>query len=75
MSDPCDDFLDQLETFLDDECGPETRAKVEAHMKRCPPCEHRADFEERLRQIIASSCRDAAPSTLMASVRDRLQLG
>lgn len=75
MHDQCTEFLDQLEAFLDNECGQDAKAKVEEHMKYCPPCGHRADFEARLRQIVASSCRDSAPQGLVQNVLTRLQLG
>lgn len=74
MGDQCNEFLDQLQTFLDDECAPDTKAKVEAHMRDCPPCGHRADFEERLKQIVAKSCRDVAPPGLVDNVITRLNL-
>lgn len=74
MGDRCTEFLDQLQEFLDDECAPDMRAKVEAHMLDCPPCGHRADFEERLKAIVATSCRDAAPPGLIDNVMAKLEL-
>lgn len=74
MADECSEFLDRLESFLDREAGPDVRATVEAHMQDCPPCGHRADFEARLRAIVAASCRDVAPAGLADAVMARLNL-
>ncbi len=74
MGDRCNEFLDQLQLYLDAECGPDTRAKVEAHMEDCPPCGHRADFDRRLKEIVAGACKDKAPASLVDSVMSRLDL-
>lgn len=74
MGDRCSEFLDQLERYLDAECGADVEAMVEAHMADCPPCGHRADFESRLRRIVARSCRDEAPAGLADAVLAKLRL-
>lgn len=75
MGDQCNEFLDQLQLYLDSECGPDMQARIERHMADCPPCGHRADFDRRLRDIVAGACRDKAPDGLVDSVLNRLQLG
>lgn len=75
MADQCHEFLDRLERYLDNECNQDVTAMVEQHAKDCPPCAHRADFEARLREIVARSCRDRAPAGLADAVMTRLQLG
>ena len=64
----CDAALDRLELFLDDECPPDLEEVVRAHIADCPPCFDRADFESRLRGIVAQRCKDAAPAGLMDRV-------
>jgi anti-sigma factor (TIGR02949 family) len=75
MGDACDEVLHRLEAFLDREDPADIRAAVEEHLRFCPPCMDRADFEQRLRAIVASRCREAAPVGLLDQVRARLHLG
>ncbi len=74
MSDKCDALLERLETFLDGECPQDVEAAVEEHLRLCPPCLDRADFERKVRQLVASRCRDHAPDGLVDAVRARLGL-
>lgn len=75
MSDECDALLERLEIYLDGECPRDVEAAIADHLEECPPCLDRADFERKIRQLVASRCRDAAPAHLMDAVRARLQLG
>ncbi|CAN5249183.1 hypothetical protein BH23ACT9_BH23ACT9_39070 [soil metagenome] len=75
MSDECDALLDRIQTFLDGECPDDVEAAMAAHLSACPPCLDRADFERKVRALVASRCRDSAPQGLMDSIRQRLQLG
>jgi mycothiol system anti-sigma-R factor len=68
MKDECRDSLDELERFLDDECGADLEATIRRHLGDCPPCLDRADFERELRAMVAKRCRDAAPSGLLDRV-------
>lgn len=68
MKDECRDALDELELYLDDECGPDLEAAIREHLGDCPPCLDRADFERDLRAIVATHCKDAAPSGLLDRV-------
>lgn len=74
MSDHCDALLKRLETYLDGECPQNVHAVVEAHLQECPPCLDRADFERKVRDLVATRCRDSAPPGLMDSIVTRLQL-
>lgn len=69
----CDEVLERLERYLDGECPKGLEEIVRAHLAYCPPCLERADFERKLRALIASKCRDAAPSGLLDRVIARLQ--
>ncbi|MGI9018055.1 MAG: mycothiol system anti-sigma-R factor [Euzebya sp.] len=74
MSDQCDALLKRLETFLDGECPQDVEATLEQHLQDCPPCLDRADFERKVRELVASKCRDSAPVGLVDSIKARLQL-
>lgn len=69
----CDEVLEELDVFLDNECGEDLAASVRKHLGHCPPCMDRADFERALRDLIASKCRDAAPSGLVDRIIDSLK--
>jgi mycothiol system anti-sigma-R factor len=72
MDDPCREILVQLEVYLDRECPPSMESVIEAHLQDCPPCLRQADFRQHLRVLIATRCRDAAPSGLLERVRASL---
>ncbi|CAN5713438.1 hypothetical protein BH24ACT15_BH24ACT15_21720 [soil metagenome] len=74
MSDHCDALLERLETFLDGECPQDVHRVVEEHLRLCPPCLDRADFERKLRALVATRCRDAAPPGLVNTIMAQLQL-
>jgi anti-sigma factor (TIGR02949 family) len=65
MTEHCREALEELERYLDHECGPDLEAAIRTHLGDCPPCLDRAEFERELRRIVASRCRDAAPSGLL----------
>ena len=69
MSDRCDEVVTELHTYLDGEVGPEYAALISEHLADCPPCEDRAEFERRVRELVASKCTECAPPQL----RDRIQ--
>jgi anti-sigma factor (TIGR02949 family) len=71
MSD-CDEVLERLEHYLDGECPKNFEAIVQGHLDKCPQCLDRADFERKLRALIASKCKDAAPSGLLDRIIARL---
>lgn len=73
MKDSCREVLEELDTFLDNECGQDLAASVRKHLGDCPPCMDRAGFERALRELIASKCRDAAPSGLVDRIIDSLK--
>lgn len=73
MGDDCHAALSDLQTFLDGECGAALERAILAHLHSCQPCLHRADFERELRIIVATKCRDIAPSGLLDRVMLRLQ--
>ena len=73
MRDDCDKVLERLERYLDGECPREIEGLVRAHLQDCSPCLSRADFQQALRELIASKCRETAPSGLLQRVMARLE--
>lgn len=69
----CAEVLKELDVFLDGECADDLEASVRRHLGDCPPCMDRAGFERGLRDLIASKCRDAAPSGLVDRIIDGLR--
>lgn len=70
----CDQAVSVMQTFLDGECGADLQLTVTVHLRNCPDCLHRADFERHLRAFVASKCRDVAPHGLLDRVIHRLPL-
>ncbi len=73
MEADCRQILADLATYLDGECHRDLDALISRHLSDCPPCVDRADFERELRALVASRCRDAAPSGLAGQVLARLR--
>lgn len=71
----CAEVLAELDVFLDGECAEDLESAVRRHLGDCPPCMDRADFERALRELIASKCRDAAPSGLVDRIVEGLRSG
>lgn len=73
MREDCHAALTDLQVYLDGECGAALERAIVAHLQHCEPCVHRADFERELRVIVATKCRDVAPSGLLDRVLVRLR--
>jgi mycothiol system anti-sigma-R factor len=73
MSDDCGEILLRLERYLDGECPSQVERLVRQHLLDCPPCFDRADFQREVRELIASKCRETAPSSLLLRVLARLE--
>lgn len=71
--DPCREIIAELHAFLDGELQGDLEQIIGFHVADCPPCLGRADFERDLRALVASRCRDAAPSGLLDRVVTRLR--
>jgi mycothiol system anti-sigma-R factor len=52
----CSQILAELESFVDREVVPERAEKIKEHLEACGPCLDRAEFRERLRQLVSSKC-------------------
>jgi mycothiol system anti-sigma-R factor len=69
----CDDVLREVELYLDEELDPGARRHVEEHLAGCGECMSKAEFRERLRELIAAKCRtETVPPALLERIRAQL---
>ena len=73
MSD-CKDALHQLYGFLDGELTEDKRAAIQHHLDTCQPCAEPYDFEAELRLVVRKKCAEAVPESLMAKIRQALEI-
>jgi len=65
----CEESLEKLWQFLDQELDGESAARLAQHLEECRHCFDRAEFERRLKAMVRRSCEcETAP----AELRDRL---
>src|ERR671937_600470 len=70
----CDDCLERLYTFLDQELGPTERKEVAQHLADCGDCDDNFVFEERFLRVIRDcGTSDIAPAELRQRVVERLR--
>ena len=65
----CEEVLSKLYLYLDQEVDTPTRADLEAHIDSCRECFSRAEFENALRNKVASTAELEPP----AEVKERLE--
>jgi mycothiol system anti-sigma-R factor len=67
----CDEVLREVEAYLDHELPEGRREFIALHLRTCSPCAKRADFQQRLRDIVARKCAmdQAVPDTLAVRIR------
>jgi anti-sigma factor RsiW len=63
----CQDFLERLSRYLDDELPAPDRATIERHLRDCPCCE---DVLDSLKQTV-TLCHDEGRPDLPPHVRER----
>lgn len=68
----CGRALAELEQYLDGELPDMELGTIREHLAACYPCADRATFEEQLRAIVRDRCAEAAPPTLVDTIRSRL---
>jgi mycothiol system anti-sigma-R factor len=65
----CQEVLDAVYTFLDDEADEATCAKVRQHLDECAPCLAKFGVEQRLKELVQRSCGcDPVPEDLRVRV-------
>jgi mycothiol system anti-sigma-R factor len=66
----CSQVLVEIETYIDREVEVVRYEQIETHLKLCSPCLERAEFKQRLKEIVATKCcSEAVPESLMERVR------
>ena len=67
----CDEVLREVEAYLDHELPQGRSEYIALHLRTCSPCAKRADFQQRLRAIVARKCAmdQSMPDTLAVRIR------
>jgi mycothiol system anti-sigma-R factor len=70
----CEQALKDIELYLDGQLSEPMRSEVRSHLHGCPPCLDRAEFQRRLRELVAARCGcDEVPNHLMERLRSVLR--
>lgn len=65
----CEEVIEQLFVYLDQEMDKQTSAEIDRHLERCRDCYTRAEFEKKLRQKVIDSVNVQAPESLQKRLR------
>lgn len=69
----CQQALEHMYEYLDEELTPELEARVREHLVACLPCQKLADFEQRyLRFLEARTKTRGAPAELRRKILERI---
>lgn len=70
----CSAVFAKLDLILDRELPPSELANMEDHLTACLGCADRAEFETKLRAVIRDRAVEHAPPSLVAKIRQTLEL-
>ncbi len=65
----CEEVLEQLFAYLDQELDGDRLAAMDRHLRRCRDCFTRAEFEKRLRARVRETGTAQAPERLRQRVK------
>jgi mycothiol system anti-sigma-R factor len=69
----CEDALDRLFEYIDDELPQDELRRIGDHLKSCPPCEAEHKIKEKIKNLTSRTGGDVAPEELreriLASIR------
>ena len=65
----CADYLERIVYFLDNELDDADCAAVRVHLDTCNPCLVKYDLQRTVKQVVARSCSEVAPTDLRERVR------
>lgn len=68
----CEEVLEHLFAYVDQELDVEKKGEVERHMERCRGCFSRAEFEKRFRAKVIETGLSEAPERVRQRVRSLL---
>ena len=64
----CEEALDRLYAFIDNELPPEELRRVAAHLQECSGCDSERRVNQRIKEIGSGCPKEAAPDDLRAKV-------
>lgn len=70
---PCDEVLDHLYEFIDNELPDGDCARIRQHLDECGPCLREYGIEEAVKTLVKRSCHEPAPEALRAKVLVTIQ--
>ncbi len=73
MSHECDDLLEELDHLLHGELPADRAAALRHHLGDCPPCLESADFQAKLKALVARRCGEPVPEEFRRRVLGFLQ--
>ncbi len=69
----CADYLERIVYFLDNELDDADCSAVRLHLDSCNPCLVKYDLQRTVKQVVARSCSETAPSELRERVRVQIR--
>lgn len=66
----CDNAVEYVYQFIDDELTVTRRARVRWHLKRCGSCVDAFEFERQLKVRIAKAGKAEPPAEFLAQIRE-----
>ena len=69
----CADYLERIVYFLDNELDAADCDAVRLHLDSCNPCLVKYDLQRTVKQVVARSCSEVAPSELRERVRVQIR--
>jgi mycothiol system anti-sigma-R factor len=65
----CEEVLRKIDVYVDGELEPGEAEMLRAHLGDCPPCGDRAEFQRRLKALLAAKCVSETPMSLRVRLR------
>ncbi len=73
MTNGCNDAVEYVYQYIDDEMTVTRKARIKWHLKHCSNCTDAYEFEVQLKQKIAIAGKSEPPAELFESLRALLQ--
>lgn len=69
----CDEALESLYQYLDDEMDDATASEIRSHLDGCGGCHDSFDFEMRLKVVVRQRLSEEVPESFIAKLRAALE--
>ncbi len=69
MSQNCDDSLERMYLYIDNELDAASAEVIRYHISDCPPCSDVFSFEERLKVVVRTRLAEDVPADLLDRLR------